>query len=1511
MLLLVLLLVQFYASAQNCNCPPIASCGPCQGGFSSVTLRYNGLIAVAVTARDGQHQLYTNLLMFSGTVFTVTGSHPGGNFHANTLTVYISGLPNFTIDTDCNSTAKVNQTKGLFTIVGITSKEGGTLCCDAPYQDSIKPTIVNCPSNIEVSLGSSCSTPVDWIEPTVWDNCGNVVVTKSHEPNDLFTKGTTTVVYTATDDFGNIETCSFDVVVIDDTDPVIDNCPADIYVDASAGCATEVHWTEPTASDNCFVETFTQSHLPGHYFDPGTTTVTYTATDKDGNSATCSFNVIVTDVTPPVFTGCPSDITASANATCSANVSWTAPVPSDNCSAVVSSSHTSGDSFPLGTTTVTYTATDGNGNTVTCSFDVTVVDDTDPVITGCPSDITVNADASCSAIVDWTAPVASDNCSGFTFVPTHSPNSSFPLGTTTVTYTATDVGGNVVTCSFDVTVVDNSKPVFTSCPTDITVSADALCNATANWTEPVATDNCPGISTSRSHAPNSAFPIGTTTVTYTATDAAGNIETCSFDVTVIDDTPPVIVNCPADITVPADASCTAFVDWTAPAASDNCTLSDFTSDQTPGNFGIGTTIVTYTAVDAAGNETQCSFNVIVEDRTYPTITGCPSDIVVSANADCEAVVSWSEPNASDNCGGITLDRSHSPNTTFGLGTTVVTYTATDGSSNIKTCSFNVIVEDKTDPVITGCPSDIVAAATSSCTAIVSWTEPAASDNCGVHPMTSTHSSGSAFPVGATTVTYTAEDINGNTSTCSFNVTVNDEAAPVFSGCVPSDIIVHADASCQSGAHWAEPTAIDNCGVTNLTKSHSPNDVFPIGTTKVTYTATDAAGNTAVCEFNVVVVDEAAPVFSGCIASDIIVDAVDACSANATWTPPTVSDNCGVTNFSSTHDPDNIFPIGTTVVTYTAEDAAGNISTCSFNVIVRDRGLPEFSGCIDSDIVVVANASCQAEVMWTPPVASDLCSAVVRSSTHDPGHIFSLGTEVVTYTAEDAAGNIATCSFKVIVVDETAPVFTGCVTNDIVVTADGSCGKSVSWTQPTATDNCGLPMVTSNYSPDDEFPVGTTQVTYRAADASGNFVTCSFNVVVVDQSDPVFTFCPSPQQAVATTTCTATVSWTPPVATDNCGTVILTSTHEPGSAFPLGSTTVTYTATDAAGNTAQCSFDVLVKDEGDPVFASCPDIVINANSTCEAVANWATPSVLDCSAVTLSSTHNSGDTFPLGSTTVVYTATDIHGNSTSCSFNVVVKDGTEPNFQQCPTDIHVDVTQACEQVVTWSEPTAFDNCSVASTARSHEPGSLFQLGTTVVTYSAIDDAGNVATCQFKVVLAYKGVPTITGCPEDMEITGDENGEAFTTWTPPAASVPCGEITLTGSHEPGIYLSLGTTTVSYRAEDAFGNTANCSFNVTVVPDLIDIGIGKLITPDGNGQNDEWAIVNIERYPNNKIVVVDRWGGVVFSASGYNNTGVVWNGTNRNGDSLPTGTYFYTVSIRYGSRTVEKTGFVELIR
>src|SRR5690606_37484734 len=134
---------------------------------------------------------------------------------------------------------------------------------------------------------------------------------------------------------------------------------------------------------------------------------------------------------------------------------------------------------------------DDSGNTSTCSFNVTVIDNTAPIISGCPSNLSVNSQTGiCGAAVTWSAPTVTDACN-VTLTESHSAGDVFPIGTTTVTYTATDDNGNISTCSFTVTATDQTAPVISGCPSDITINNDAdECGAVATWTEPTSTDEC-------------------------------------------------------------------------------------------------------------------------------------------------------------------------------------------------------------------------------------------------------------------------------------------------------------------------------------------------------------------------------------------------------------------------------------------------------------------------------------------------------------------------------------------------------------------------------------------------------------------------------------------------------------------------------------------------------------------------------------------------------------------------------------------------------------------------------------------------------------------------------------------------------------------------------------------------------------------------------------------------------------------------------------------------------------
>ncbi|NUM54376.1 MAG: HYR domain-containing protein [Candidatus Hydrogenedentes bacterium] len=296
---------------------------------------------------------------------------------------------------------------------------------------------------------------------------------------------------------------------------------------------------------------------------------------------------------------------------CGAVVTYPSPLITAACRGVTCSP-ASGSFFPVGTTTVTCTT----GTGAQCSFDITVVDTQPPTI-ACPANITTSsAPNACGAIVNYPAPSISDNCPGFLFLTTSpASGSTFPVGTTTVTAVGTDDAGNTASCSFTVTVNDTQPPTII-CSANITKSTDpGECSAIVDFGPPIVTDNCPGAIVTTDFESGSSFPIGTTTVTATATDVTGNTSTCNFTVTVRDTEAPVL-ECPADIVTLNDVGVAgAVVEFVPPILTDNCAGVMVVSDPPSGSlFPIGTTTVTTTASDASPNspDSTCTFNVTVE-----------------------------------------------------------------------------------------------------------------------------------------------------------------------------------------------------------------------------------------------------------------------------------------------------------------------------------------------------------------------------------------------------------------------------------------------------------------------------------------------------------------------------------------------------------------------------------------------------------------------------------------------------------------------------------------------------------------------------------------------------------------------------------------------------------------------------------------------------------------------------------------------------------------------------------
>lgn len=257
-----------------------------------------------------------------------------------------------------------------------------------------------------------------------------------------------------------------------------------------------------------------------------------------------------------------------------------------------------------------------------------------PTIT-CPANQTRTTDAGqCTASVTYTTPIAADNCflpfgqpvwvSGGSMPVPSGANSvaTFNKGITVVQWKATDGAGLTKTCTFRVTVNDSERPALT-CPAPITANTGAGgCTASITYTNPTFTDNCAPTSGTALRisgpASGSAMSVGASSVVFRATDASGNTQTCSMQVTVIDNALPTIT-CPPSTTVTGSgSSCNATVGYTSPTATDNCyTPSVFLlSGLASGSpFPAGTTTVVWRAVVSGGQSSECSFTVTVSCGT--------------------------------------------------------------------------------------------------------------------------------------------------------------------------------------------------------------------------------------------------------------------------------------------------------------------------------------------------------------------------------------------------------------------------------------------------------------------------------------------------------------------------------------------------------------------------------------------------------------------------------------------------------------------------------------------------------------------------------------------------------------------------------------------------------------------------------------------------------------------------------------------------------------------------------
>jgi hypothetical protein len=397
--------------------------------------------------------------------------------------------------------------------------------------------------------------------------------------------------------------------------------------------------------------------------------------------------------------------------------------------------------------------------------------------------------------------------------------------------------------------------------------------------------------------------------------------------------------------------------------------------------------------------------------------------------------------------------------------------------------------------------------------------------------------------------------------------------------------------------------------------------------------------------------------------------------------------------------------------------------------------------------------------------------------------------------------------------DTAPPELMCVER-IVAECTGPEGTAVVYPPPSVTDTCDpAPNLVCLPASGSVFPIGDTVVTCTADDQSGNMVRCQFVVTVRDTRPPLIQ-CPGNITAMCTSPKGTPVSFGVS-AVDICDPDPRVVCEPPsGSRFPIGPTTVRCTATDRAGNAAECSFTVTIVDERAPEILCVPDFEVECTENGGAVVRYPPPSVFDdCdTAPVVVCQPPSGTFLELGAHVITCTATDAWGNAGSCEFTVTVVDTTAPRLV-CPPNIKVQCSSPEGTLVDYPIPVANDACDGQPPVRCvPPPGSLFPLGETEVACTSVDRSGNETRCSFVVQVVDTVDPDIR-CPGPIAVECEGPDGTVVEFEATAVDECDGPVDVVCTPPSGTRFPIGQSAVTCEAVDSNGNRAVCSFTVTV--------------------------------------------------------------------------------------------------
>ncbi len=725
-----------------------------------------------------------------------------------------------------------------------------------------------------------------------------------------------------------------------------------------------------------------------------------------------------------------------------------------------------------------------------------------------------------------------------------------------------------------------------------------------------------------------------------------------------------------------------------------------------------------------------------------------------------------------------------------------------GQISVTTDTATVIITPNTGAINLACSSDInIVAPLGTNSAVVNWSSPTASTTCPTNSdvtltQTTGQASGSSFGLGQHTIAYSASDNCGNTESCSFTITVTEEtnSGTITLLCPKSNSITTLPGQTDTVVLWQTPTSITTCPISSdvavtQTAGLPIGSSFPIGTHIITYTATDSCGNTATCSFNITITEGIDPGEFSLVCPDNITVNIPAnqSAVQVSWNQPTTLSSCSISpNVTLTQTSGatsgSLFSQGNHTITYSASDSCGNSSTCSFNVNVTETST---SSCPSTINGFTKLGEFQGHGYYLSTQSSTWQTAQNLATTNS-GYLASITSQVENNYLQTEVTEMAFIGLS----DELAE-------GDLVWES----GENLSFTNYATCSWCGANTSANDYG------------VFLPWDGSWSFdniwVQRKFILERVCGSNPTTELtlnCPSninltlePNQT------SAPVTWSAPTATTTCTdnniTITQTTGQASGASFPQGTHTISYMATDPCGNTQTCSFTITITSgttSGCPSsiagFTKIGDLNNHAYFISESEMTWAQAHNVAASAngyIASISTQAENDFLQNNLSEMAFIGINDAQNEGS-----LIWDNNDPvtytNYSNCSwCGVNNDANDF-GVILPWDGSWGFDNQWVIRKFVLELNCGATNNGSLTLFCQSDDVTLTIPMGQTQVTYTWSDAIPFSSCPSNAQVN----------------------VIQTSGPTSGSPLSAGTYTITYEGTDECGNSASCSFTITVI-------------------------------------------------------------------------------------------------